>query len=171
MYGPPRILLQAMCAFRSSFGCSEMSPDAPGRTAKIGWIGRFPLEIYTKSRPMTGIGIAISDFFASRHSSFPVAGSYPRAYCEAFVTSSARRPLRQTTGLLHDGISSRGVDQTRDPSSRLYAAMKESLLRSHWRMTRPSWMIGELPNPHSYCCSIAKLESMELRSRFHSSLP
>src|SRR5206468_652838 len=98
-------------------------------------------------------------------------GSYPRAYCEAFVTISVRRPFRQTVGLLHDGISSRGVDHTREPSSRLYAAMNESLLRSHWRITSPSWMTGELPNPHSYCWSMAKLESSVPRSRFQSGLP
>src|SRR5438067_10787526 len=100
-----------------------MSPDAPGRTATIGWIGRLPLVMNASSRPSTGVGMVTSDFLASRHSSAPVAGSYPRAYWAALVTISVRLAFRQTTGELHDGISSRGVDHTLAPSSRLYAAM------------------------------------------------
>ena len=100
-----------------------------------------------------------------------VAGSYPRANCAAFVTISVRFEFVHTVGVLHDGISTRGVAHTRHPSSRLYAARNESWLRSNWRMTSPSWMTGELPKPHSYSWSIAKLESMVLRSRFHSGLP
>src|SRR5689334_6887927 len=171
MYGPPRMRLQAIEAFVDSSSLSEMSPDAPGRTAMIGWIGRLPLATYARSLPSTGVGIVTSDFFASRHSSAPVAGSYPRAYCAALVTTSVRTPFRQTTGELHDGISSRGVDQTFDPSARSNAAMNESWLRSHWRMHLPSYRTGELPNPHSYSRSMAKLESSVLRSRFQRRLP
>src|SRR4051812_43654018 len=137
MYGPPRIRLQAMERFLSSFSFREMSPDAPGLIAKIGWIGRLPLVINANSLPTTGVGTVTSDFLASRHSSAPVAGSYPRAYWAAFVTISVRTAFRQMTGELQDGISSRGVDHTFDPSSRLNAAMNESRLRSHWRMQRP----------------------------------
>src|SRR5437870_4887851 len=115
-----------------------MSPVAPGRTAMIGWIGRLPLQMYASSFPRTGVGTVTSDFLASRHSSVPVAGSYPRAYCAALVTISVRFAFRQTTGELHDGISSRGVDHTFDPSSRLNAAMNESRLKSHCKMHRPS---------------------------------
>ena len=86
----------------------------------------------------TGIGMVTSDFLASRHSSAPVAGSYPRAYWAALVTISVRRAFRQTTGELQDGISSRGVDHTFAPSAKLNAAMNESWLRSHWRMHLPS---------------------------------
>src|SRR5262245_41420216 len=136
MYGPPRIRLQAMKSFVSSPSFSEMSPAAPGLTAMIGWIGRLPLTTYARSLPRTGVGIVTSDFLASRHSSAPVTGSYPRAYWAALVTISVRREFRQTTGELQDGISSRGVDQTLDPSSRLNAAMNESRLRSHWRIHR-----------------------------------
>ena len=68
----------------------EMSPTAPGRMAMIGWIGRLPLVMNARSLPRTGVGIVTSDFFASRHSSAPVAGSYPRAYWAAFVTISVR---------------------------------------------------------------------------------
>src|SRR5687767_13032738 len=144
MYGPPRILPQATKALWSSPSFREMSPAAPGFKAKIGWIGRFPLVTKIRSPLANGVGIVTSDFFASRHSSFPVAGSYPRAYWAAFVTISTRLLFFHTVGVLHDGISSRGVLHTRDPSSRLYAAMNESRLRSHWRITSPSWMTGEL---------------------------
>src|SRR5205823_13706047 len=119
----------------------------------------------------TGAGMVTSDFLASRHNSAPVAGSYPRAYWAALVTISVRTAFRQTTGELQDGISSRGVDHTLDPSARSKAAMNESRLRSHWRMQRPSCSTGELPKPHSYSRSRAKLESRVLRSRFQSSLP
>ena|SRR5437764_2730684 len=171
MYGPPRSLLQATCSLLVCPSFREMSPAAPGRIAKIGWIGRFPLTTKIRSPEGNGVGIVTSDFLASRHSSLPVAGSYPRAYCAALVTSSVRFELAHTVGVLHDGISSRGVAHTCDPSSRLYAAMNESLLRSNWRNTSPSWTTGELPKPHSYSRSMAKLESIALRSRFHSSLP
>src|SRR5437763_5312956 len=171
MYGPPRSRLQAMKSFVVWSSFKEMSPDAPGRTAMIGWIGRLPLQMYARSFPSTGLGTVTSDFLASRQSSAPVAGSYPRAYCAALVTISVRTALRHTTGELHDGISSRGVDHNFSPSSRLNAAMNESRLRSHCKMQRPSYSTGELPNPHSYSRSRAKLESRALRSRFHSGLP
>src|SRR5438128_5965096 len=103
MYGPPRRRLQAIDGFVVWSSFSEMSPDAPGRTAKIGWIGRLPLVMNTRSFPTTGAGMVVSDLFASRHSSAPVAGSYPRAYCAALVTISVRTAFRQTTGELHDG--------------------------------------------------------------------
>src|ERR671912_2826331 len=141
-----------------------MSPVAPGVRAKIGWMGRFPLVTKIRSPAGTGVGMVASDFLASRQSSLPVAGSYPRAHCEALVTISVRFEFFHTVGVLHDGISSRGVAHTREPSSRLYAAMNESRLRSNWRTTSPSWITGELPNPHSYSWSMAKLESMVLRS-------
>src|SRR6476619_8645171 len=117
MYGPPRSRLQAIEPLDCSPSFREMSPDAPGRTAMIGWIGRLPLVMNAKSLPRTGAGIVTSDFLASRHSSTPVAGSYPRAYWAALVTISVRTAFRQTTGELQDGISSRGVDHTFDPSS------------------------------------------------------
>ena len=44
MYGPPRSLPHATCSFFVSPAFSEMSPLAPGLIAKIGWIGRFPLD-------------------------------------------------------------------------------------------------------------------------------
>src|SRR5437763_15710966 len=119
MYGPPRIRLQAIAPFLSSPSFSETSPDAPGRSAQIGWIGRLPLAMKASSRPSTGVGMVTSDFLASRHSSAPVVGSYPRAYWAALVTTSVRTAFRQTTGELQDGISSRGLDQTFEPSSRL----------------------------------------------------
>src|SRR5436309_15026015 len=119
MYGPPRIRLQAIDPFVSSPSLSETSPDAPGRSAMIGWIGRLPLAMKANSRPSTGAGMVTSDFLASRHSSAPVFGSYPRAYWAALVTTSARTAFRQTTGELQEGISSRGVDHTFAPSSRL----------------------------------------------------
>src|SRR3954471_12569238 len=171
MYGPPRSVPQATNSLRVSPSFREMSPVAPGLSAKIGWVGRFPLTTKIRSPAGTGVGIVTSDFFASRHSSLPVAGSYPRAYWAAFVTTSVRFEFTHTVGVLHDGISSRGVDHTFDPSSRLYAAMNESRLRSNWRNTSPSWITGELPKPHSYSWSMAKLESIVLRSRFHSGLP
>src|SRR5262249_9308757 len=171
MYGPPRIFPQATNSLLVCPSFSEMSPAAPGLSAKIGWIGRLPLVITHRSPLGTGAGIVASDFFASRHNSLPVAGSYPRAYCEALVTISVRFEFFHTVGVLHDGISSRGVDHTRDPSSRLYAAMNESWLRSNWRMTSPSWITGELPKPHSYSRSMAKLESIVLRSGFQSICP
>src|SRR5438874_8552866 len=114
MYGPPRSRPHATCAFFPSPGLSEMSPDAPARTAKIGWIGRFPLITNARSRITTGVGIVASDFLSSRHNSLPISGSYPRAYCDAFVTISVRLALCHTVGVLHDGISSRGVDQSRE---------------------------------------------------------
>src|SRR5690242_3606521 len=109
MYGPPRRVPQATYSLRVSPSLREMSPAAPGLRAKIGWIGRFPLTTKTRSPAGTGVGIVTSDFLASRHSSWPVAGSYPRAYWAAFVTISVRLEFFQTVGVLHDGISSRGV--------------------------------------------------------------
>ena len=76
MYGPPRSLLQATCSFFVSPFFSEMSPAAPGLIAKIGWIGRLPLDDERQVRASrTGVGTVTSDFLASRHSSLPVAGS------------------------------------------------------------------------------------------------
>src|SRR5215207_9917107 len=145
MYGPPRIVPQATNALPVCPSFREMSPAAPGLRAKIGWMGRFPLAMNTRSPAGTGVGMVASDFLASRHSSLPVAGSYPRAYWDALVTISVRPEFFHTVGVLHDGISSRGVDHTRDPSSRLYAAMNESRLRSNWSTASPSWTTGELP--------------------------
>src|SRR4051812_25628690 len=126
MYGPPRNFPHATKAFDDSSDLSEMFPAAPGLIANSGWIGRLPLVTNARSGVSTGVGTVASDFFSSRHSSFPVAGSYPRAYCEAFVTISTRLAFRHTTGLLHDGISSRGVVHSCEPSARPYAAMNES---------------------------------------------
>src|SRR5919201_27084 len=105
MYGPPRILLQAMYSLLVWPSFREMSPEAPGLTAKIGWIGRLPLTTKTRSPAGTGVGMVTSDFLASRHSSLPVAGSYPRAYWAALVTISMRWEFCQITGELHEGIS------------------------------------------------------------------
>src|SRR4051812_17367460 len=119
MYGPPRIVPQAtnsLCVWPS---LREMSPVAPGLIAKIGWMGRFPLVMRQRSPNGTGVGIETSDFLASRHSSLPVAGSYPRAYWAALVTISVRFEFFPTVGVVQDGISSRGVAHTRAPSSRL----------------------------------------------------
>src|SRR5687768_12078092 len=104
MYGPPRSFPHATWVLADSPGFSEMSPVAPGLTAYTGWIGRLPLTTNASSGVTTGAGTVASDFLSSRHSSFPVAGSYPRAYCEAFVTISVRTAFRHTVGLLHDGI-------------------------------------------------------------------
>src|SRR5262245_3397294 len=108
-----------------------MSPFAPGRMAKIGWIGRLPLGTKIKLSPAIGVGMVTSDFFASRHNSLPVTGSYPRAYWAAFVTSSTPPAVFHSVGELQEGISSRGVDQACEPSSSRYAATNESFPTSH----------------------------------------
>src|SRR5262245_9098785 len=112
MYGPPRSLPQATCVLCDSPSFREMSPVAPARMAKIGWIGRLPLVMNARSRLTTGVGTVTSDFLSSRHSSLPVTGSYPRAYCEALVTISVRLLFFHTVGVLHEGISSRVVDHS-----------------------------------------------------------
>src|SRR3954467_8246430 len=121
MYGPPRSVPHSTNSFLVFPSFREMSPVAPGLIEKIGWIGRLPLTTKTRSPAGTGVGIVTSDFLASRPSSRPVAGSSPRAYWAALVTISVRFELVHTVGVLQDGISSRGVAHTRDPSSRLYA--------------------------------------------------
>src|SRR4051812_43595435 len=106
MYGPPRSLAQATDAPAVWPSFREMSPAAPGRTAKMGGMGGWPRT--TKPRPPAGPGVGrvTSVFSPNRHSSLPVAGSYPRAYWAALVTTSVRREFFQTVGVLHDGISS-----------------------------------------------------------------
>src|SRR5687767_1427809 len=98
MYGPPRIVPQAMNSFFVCPSFSVMSPAAPGLIAKIGWIGRFPLVTNTRSPAANGVGIVASDFLASRQSCLPVTGSYPRAYWDALVTISVRTEFFHTVG-------------------------------------------------------------------------
>ena len=120
---------------RPSF--SEMSPVAPGLMAKIGWIGRLPLVTNTRS--------PASD--RRRHRHLRLLGQPPQ-----FLARSPGRSRGRTARVGHDlgrasrsarpsansTTGSRRAAWTRPASrlSRLYAAMNESRLRSHWRMTR-----------------------------------
>ena len=68
---------------------------------------------------------------------------------DALVTSSGPADVVATVGVPHDGSSSRSVFHTVSPVSAFSASRNESACVSHWRMTRPFQMIGELAGPHS----------------------
>src|SRR5262245_20050145 len=68
---------------------------------------------------------------------------------EAFVTSCGPDAVTATVGVPHDGSSSRDVFHTVSPVSAFSASRNESACVSHWTMTRPFQMIGELAGPHS----------------------
>src|SRR5260370_16058856 len=68
---------------------------------------------------------------------------------DALVTSSGPAAVTATVGVPHEGSSRRSVFQTVSPVLSSSARMNESACVSHWRMTRPFQMIGELAGPHS----------------------
>jgi hypothetical protein len=68
---------------------------------------------------------------------------------DALVTSSGPAAVTATVGVPHEGSSRRSVFHTVSPVLSSSATMNESACVSHWRMTRPFQMIGELAGPHS----------------------
>ena len=63
--------------------------------------------------------------------------------------SSGPAGVVTTVGVPHDGSSSRSVFQTVSPVAASSASRNESACVSHWTITRPFQMIGELAGPHS----------------------
>ena len=90
---------------------------------------------------------------------------------DAFVTSSGPADVIATVGVPQDGSSLRSVFHTVAPVSALSASMNESVCVSHWRMTRPFQMIGELAGPHSNVGMSYAPMSTRPRSTFHRKVP
>src|SRR5512139_2205335 len=112
MYGPRPVLLQATPALLVVSFASVTSPRACARTAKIGRSGARPLATMSRSPAEIGVGAVILELPPTRHSSWPVRGSYARTNFEAFVTSWRPSFVLSTLGVPHDGNSSRSVFQT-----------------------------------------------------------
>ena len=117
---------------------------------KIGRSGARPLATTNRSSVATGVGAVSFELCPSLHNSLPVRGSYPRMKFDALVTSSGPADVIATVGVPQDGSSWRSVFHTVSPVSAFSASRNESACVSHWRMTRPFQMIGELAGPHSY---------------------
>src|SRR5258708_39218853 len=132
-----------------------------------------PRPLTTTKTPLAkiGVGAVIFELRPSRHSSFPVRGSYPRIKFDALATSTGPVSVIATVGVPQDGSSSRSVFHTVLPVAASKARRNESVWVSHWRITSPFQRIGELAGPHSYVGMSYAPRSMRPRSTFHRKRP
>src|SRR5262245_36268001 len=90
---------------------------------------------------------------------------------DALVTSCGPDEVTAIVGVPHDGSSSRVVFHTVSPVSAFTASRNESACVSHWTMTRPFQMIGELAGPHSNVGMSYAPRFTRPRSTFHRNVP